>query len=246
MDAKVRRQVATGTGARDFGRSHPVDSPEFGLILGELDELLALVQATAGKQREGFIGRHTAAVQKDELERQIRGMHLPHIQRAARAAAADDPQLADAFPRKPATTSQAGFRTVVGGIADAAEEHKEVMGKRGMSASVLEDLKASIKQYDAAMELGFQSRAAHLEASALLRHLGDEIVKRVRLLDGINRLRYRQDPAALAAWAAISRLQGTPKGSVEGSEGGAAAAGDATAEGAGGAGGAVGDVRPAA
>lgn len=235
MDAKVRRQVATGTGARDFGRSHPVDAPEFVLILGELDELLGLAQVAAAKQREGFVDRHTAAVQKEEIERRIRGMHLPHIQRAAQRAAADDPQLADAFPRKPATTSQAGFRTVVGGIAEAAEAHQEVMGKRGMSAAVLGDLKESIKQYDAAMELGVQARAVHLEASAQLRHLGDEIVKRVRLLDGINRLHFQQDPAALALWAAVSRVQATPKGGGDGSEGGAAAEG-----------GAAGDVRPAA
>jgi hypothetical protein len=234
MDAKVRRQVATGTGARDFGRSHPVDSPEFVLILGELDELLRQVQVTAAKQREGFVDRHAAAVQKGELERRIRGMHLPHIQRAARRAAADDPQLADAFPRKPATTSQAGFRTVVGGIADAAEAHQEAMGKRGMSAALLGDLKESIKQYDAAMELGIQARAVHLEASAQLRHLGDEIVKRVRLLDGINRLHFQQDPAALKAWAAVSRLRATPKPGAEGAvEGGAV-------------GGSAGDVRPAA
>jgi hypothetical protein len=122
----------------------------------------------------------------------------------------------------------------VGGIADAAEEHKEVMSKRGMSADVLGDLKDSIKQYDAAMELGVQARAAHLEASAQLRHLGKEIVKRVRLLDGINRLYFRQDPAALEAWKAVSKVQRRVNAGVEGPEGGAA-------EGAA----AGGDVRPA-
>jgi hypothetical protein len=235
MDATVRRQVATGTGARDFGRIHPVDGPEFVLIVGELDELLGLVQVTAAKQRDGFIDRHKAAVQKDELERRIRGTHLPHIRRAAKSAAADDPQLAEAFPPKPAGTSQAVFRTVVGGIADAAEAHKAVMGKRGMSADVLGDLKDSIKQYDAAMVLGVQARAAHLEASAQLRHLGKEIVKRVRLLEGINRLHFRQDPAALAAWVAVSKVRRGSKGGGEGSEGGAAEGGAAG-----------GDVRPAA
>jgi hypothetical protein len=242
MDAKVRRQVATGTGARDFGRSHPVDAPEFVLILGELDELLGLVQAAATRQREGFIDRHKAAVQKDELERRIRGMHLPHIQRAAKGAAADDPQLADAFPRKPATSSQAGFRTVVGGIADAAEEHKEVLGKRGMSADVLGDLKDSITQYDAALDLGVQARAAHLEASAQLRHLGNEIIQRVKLLDGINRLHFRQDPGVLAAWAAVSRVRAAPKAGDDGAGGSGSAAGGPAGPGDA----AGGDVRPAA
>jgi hypothetical protein len=61
MDGKVRRKVAMGTGARDFGRSHPVDSPEFILIMGELDELLGLVQIRANQQREGFIDRHAVS-----------------------------------------------------------------------------------------------------------------------------------------------------------------------------------------
>jgi hypothetical protein len=242
MDAKVRRQVATGTGARDFGRSHPVNTPEFILIIGELDELLGKVQSAAARQREGFIDKHSAAVRKRELERRIRGMHLPHIQRAGRSAAPDNPQLMDAFPRKPATTTQAAFRTVAGGMADAAEEHKDVMGKRGMSMDVLDDLKQSLKDYDAATELGNNGRAAHLEASAELRVLGHEIIQRVRLLDAVNQLHFRQDPSVLAAWAAVSKVQATPKSATEdeaGSEpasGGSAGSSDA----------ASGGVRPAA
>lgn len=218
MDARVRRQVATGTGARDFGRSHPVDTPEFILIMGELDELLAKVQLKAAQQRDGFIDKHTASVRKQEIERRVRGMHLPHIQRAGRSAAPDNPNLLDAFPRKPATTSQTAFRTVAGGIADAAEENKEVMGKRGMSMDVLGDLKQSLKEFDAAVELGNQGRAAHLEASAELRLLGNEIIQRVRLLDAVNQLHFRPDPSILSAWAAVSKVQATPKGSAEGSE----------------------------
>ena len=170
------------------------------------------------QQRDGFIAKHTASVRKRELERRIRGMHLPHIQRAGESAAPDNPKLVEAFPRKPATTSQAAFRTVAGGIADAAEANKEVMGKRGMSMDVLDDLKALLKEFDGAVELGTQGRAAHLEASAELRHLGHEIIRRVRLLDAVNQLHFRQDPSVLSAWAAVSRVQAAPKGSAEGAE----------------------------
>lgn len=242
MDAKVRRQVATGTGARDFGRSHPVNTPEFILIMGELDELLAKVQLKAAQQRDGFIDKHTASVRKREIERRVRGMHLPHIQRAGRSAAPDNPQLLDAFPRKPATTTQAAFRTVAGGMATAAEENKEVMGKRGMSLDVLADLKQSLTEFDAAVELGNQGRAAHLEASAVLRLLGSEIIRRVRLLDAVNQLHFRQDPSLLAAWAAVSKVQATPKSGTDGAE----ASGPAQGESAGPSDVAGGDVRPAA
>ena len=63
------------------------------------------------------------------------------------------------------------------------------------------------------MELGNAGRAAQLEASAELKHLGDEIVRRVRLLDAVNQLHFRDDPSVLAAWAAVSRVQATPKSS---------------------------------
>jgi hypothetical protein len=241
MDARVRRQVAAGTGARDFGRSHPVNSPEFILIMGELDELLAKVQAKAGQQRDGFIDRHTASVRKRGIERRVSGMHLPHIQRAGRSAAANNPELVDAFPRKPAATSLAGFRTIAGGMADAAEQNKEALGKRGMSLDVLEDLKRSIKEFDAAVELGNLGRAAHLEASAELRLLGNEIVQRVRLLDAVNQLHFQQDPAILAAWAGVSKVRSRPGGGD--GEGGEP---PVPGEPAGPDGGPSGDVKPAA
>jgi len=219
MDAKVRRQVATGTGSRDFGRSHPVNTPEFTLIMGELDELLARVQVVAERQRDGFIDKHTGSVRRRDLERQIRRLHLPHIQRAGQSAAPDDPELVEAFPRRPATTSLLAFRTMAGGVAAAAEEHKDVMAKRGLSVDVLEDLKQSLKEFDAAAELGNRGRAAHLEASAELRVIGSEIIRRVRLLDAINRLHFRQDPSILAAWASVSKVQASPKTSANGEEG---------------------------
>jgi hypothetical protein len=218
MDGKVRRKVAMGTGARDFGHSHPVNSPEFTLILGELDELLGLVQVKANQQRDGVIDRHAAAVRKRELESRIRAVHLPHIARAGQSAARDNHELAEIA--RPVGDNYATFLTAATGMAAVAEENKELMVKRGMSAAVLEDLKLSLKDFEAAVELGNAGRAAHLEATAELKRLGDEIVRRVRLLDAVNQLHFRDDPSVLAAWAAVSRVQATPKSSAETSEAG--------------------------
>jgi hypothetical protein len=236
MDAKVRRTVAMGAGARDFGHSHPVNSPEFTLILGELDEMLKLVEVRAKQQRDGFIDRHAASLRKRELRTRIRTTHLPHLARAGDSAARDNHELAGSFG-KPIGETYAEFHTAVDGMVAVAEENKELLVKRGMSPTVLEDLKQSLKDFDAAVELGNAGRAAHIEASAELRHLADEIVRRVRLLDAVNQLHFRDDPSVLAAWAAVSRVQATPKSSADTpgveQEGGASPAGP-------------GDVRPAA
>jgi hypothetical protein len=80
---------------------------------------------------------------------------------------------------------------------------------------VLEDLQKALKEFDAAVELGNVGRARHVGASAKLRVVAREIVRRVQLLDAINRLRFRNDPDLLAAWIAVSKVRAAPRSSTE-------------------------------
>jgi hypothetical protein len=41
--------------------------------------------------------------------------------------------------------------------------------------------------------------------------LTNDLVKTVRMMDGVNRLRFRDNPALLAAWENVSRIHATPK-----------------------------------
>jgi hypothetical protein len=215
MDAKVRIRVAMGVASRDFAQTHPVDNPEFKLVLGELDEFIGLAQTLATEQREGHIDRHAASLRKRELEAQIRQVHLPHLVRAGRSAAADDHELASAFTRKPASNTFAAIRNAAGGMAETAEQHKDVMIKGGMSTMVLEDLQRAIREFDAAVQLGNTGLAKHVGAGARLKAVGDQIVRRVGLLDAIYRLAFRNDQAVLAAWGVVSHVRALPRTEAE-------------------------------
>jgi hypothetical protein len=211
MNAKVRIRVAMGVAARDFAQTRPVDTPEFKLILGELDEFIETAQTLATAQREGYIDKHAASLRKRELEARMRKVHLPHLVRAGRSAAADDHELASAFTRKPVSSTFAAIRNAAGGMAETAEQHKDVMVKGGMSTMVLADLQQAIKQFDAAVQLGNTGLAKHVGASTKLKVVADEIVQRVGLLDAIYRLAFRNDPAVLAGWSVVSHVRALPQ-----------------------------------
>lgn len=227
-----------GIDCRDFNRAHPFDSPEFVLILTELDGLIVRSEVLSAQQREGFIDQHAGAIRKRELEARMRRIHLPHLAQAGESAARVNHELATTFKIRPPAETLAAFRTAAGSMAAAAETHKVVLTGRGMSLHVLEDLRRALKEFDIAAELGTAGRAAHVGASAELKIVGDEIVKRVRLLDAVNRLRFQDDPSLLAAWQSVSKVRATPK------SGGQAAAAESARPGA--AAPAAPDVRPAA
>lgn len=238
MHARDRLKIEMGSVARDFMRQHPIDAPEFTLIVGELDGFLAASLALATEQRDGVIQRHAASLRKKELDEQIRTVHLPHLARAGRNAAQGDPELASLFDDvKPRKDTFAALRAAAGGMAAAAEQRKQSLQKGGMSMMVLGDLEHALGAFDAAVEQGNTGRARHIAATAKLRVVATEIVRRVEVLDAVNRLRFRDQPDLLAAWLRVSKVRAMPKSDAE-------PAGDGDSQGTTPA--APGDVRPAA
>jgi hypothetical protein len=187
-----------------------VNSPEFVLILNELDGTLERIVMLEGQQRAGVLDRHAASVQKQKLVATIRTVHLPHLAQAGQKASRTVHELATAFRFKPSGDAMPSFRAAVGTMLAEAQRHQEVMVKEGLSPAVLADLEETLKALDAAIELGQTARAALVGASAELRVLGDEVVRLVRLLDAVNQLAFRDKPELLAAWQSVSRVQPNP------------------------------------
>jgi hypothetical protein len=197
-------------------RKQPLQSTEDDVITGELDGLVAEALALATEQRDGIVQRHAGSRRKVALEAQIRTVHLPHLAGAGLSAARDDSELASLFANtKPRRHSFAAVRATAESMAAAAEQHKDALVKRGMSAMVLADLQEALWEFDAAVEQTNVGRARHIAATAKLRVVAIEIVRRVQLLDAVNRLRFEHNPELLAAWAAVSKVRATPKSGTE-------------------------------
>jgi hypothetical protein len=210
MNAKVRRSFDMGTAVRTFGRTHPVESPEFVLIMGDLEGALDRIVALDGQQRAGLLDRHAGAMEVRKLVATMRSVHLPHLAQAGQKAARTEHELGTTFRVKPAHDSLAGFQTAAATMVAEAKRHQEVLVKAGLSPAVLSDLEQTLAALGAAAEMGKAARASHIGASAEMKVLRQEVVRQVRLLDAVNRLAFRNSPELLAAWQAVSRVRATP------------------------------------
>ncbi len=68
-----------------------------------------------------------------------------------------------------------------------------------------------LDQFDEAMTLGHAGRTAHTGATRELEALAAEIARTVRVMDGRNRQRFRNDSQLLGSWLNSSTVLGTPR-----------------------------------
>jgi len=94
-------------------------------------------------------------------------------------------------------------------MVEEAQQQKELLVKHGLVEQVLESLGQSLDQFDETVERGAEGRRVHIGAADLEAVVG-EVVQIVRLLDGLNRFRFADQPDLLAAWGAASNVVGPP------------------------------------
>ena len=96
-----------------------------------------------------------------------------------------------------------------------AQSHKEVLVKHGLSETVLVEFGKMLEEFDAAVQLGVDGRMMHTAATRELETLTKEANRIVRAMDSQNRIRFRNDPAALGQWVSARTVLGSPQRSAE-------------------------------
>jgi hypothetical protein len=89
------------------------------------------------------------------------------------------------------------------------------------AGQALAELKREVAEFEATIVQAFNAPRDHIGASAELLFVSNELVELVRMVDGLNRHRFRNEPEVLAEWQAASRVRAfTPRGEepVKGSE----------------------------
>ena len=208
MNARTRRKIEMATGALEFSRAHPDPSPGYTAALATLEERVTRAEQLAAQQREGIIEARAATARKRDLRQTLKQAHLVHLARVAAVAAREVPELPQKFVLTRATNAYLAFRTAARGMQAEALGRKEVLVKHGLAESVLESLAQALDQFDAAVEQGSEGRRAHVGASAELDAVADEIVQIVKVMDGLNHVRFAADAEQLAAWASASNVIG--------------------------------------
>src|SRR3954468_10287072 len=215
MNAQSRRKIEMGRRALEFSRAHPDTEPNSGAVVARLEQLLARAGDVAAAQRDGFIHVGAAAARKKELRRVMRDVPIAHLAEVGRAAAREEHELAKTFLFKPGADTFLAFRTAARSMASAAETHREVLVKYGLSESVLEQFGKLLEDFDAAIALGNDGKTAHIGATRELISVSTEILRAVRVMGGRNRQRFADDAQLLGSWISASTVLGRPRPGVE-------------------------------
>jgi hypothetical protein len=211
MNKKDGRRLDMGASSLEFSEASPDPSPGAVIAVAALKSGLERAGEAVERQRSGVLQVRAATARKEELRRTVERTLLPHVARVAQRASREIPELAQRFVFNPGTRTYLAFRTAARGMAAEAETHKELLVKYGLAETVFENLLQALDQFDAAVESGKQGRQMHVGARAEISAVADEVVEIVRVLDGLNRYRFRNDPKLLAAWDSASNVLATPK-----------------------------------
>jgi hypothetical protein len=207
MKAVTRRQLEMGRRALDFSRANPDPSPGSVAALASLEGRVRVADQLAMEQQEGIRQVRAATARKREIRRALNESHLAHVALAGKSAAAELPELQQTFAFSRDVRPYADFRSRAQSLVQDATTHKELLVKYGLADTTLTALEQSLADFDAAVSQGLEARVRHVGASAKLEAVAAEVVQIVKVMDGLNRFRFRNEPDLLAEWKSVSRVQ---------------------------------------
>ena len=190
-----------------YSDRHPDTDPAHGVLVGKLKGVVEQMGQEEALQRSALMDRHTSALDKRRLRREMLAVPIAHVVGVADLARKDEPSLATQVQYRPSGNTFGGHLAAARGLLAEAEAHQELLATYGLSAGVLEAYRELLSQSEAAIRLGDEGRAAHKGATPHLRELAKEVRQIVRTLDGRNRIRFKNDPKLLGEW--ISRQHGS-------------------------------------
>ena len=96
-------------------------------------------------------------------------------------------------------------------MLDLARGNQELLVKHGLSTTLLDELDAAIKEFDASLQETDDGKQSHVAARAEMKTLSDEISRLVGMLDGFNRYRFHLDPELIVAWESAKHVVSGPQ-----------------------------------
>ncbi|HET6778912.1 MAG TPA: hypothetical protein VFH26_08475 [Gemmatimonadales bacterium] len=195
----------------EFSRQYPDPSPGFVAAAARLQDRLTRAELLARQQVDGRAEMRVSTERKRELRRLITQAHLDHLANVAELASVEEPELFRKFLLPPDATTYLSFHAAASGIAAEAESRKELLLKHGLSEEVLNDLKVSLDLFETALEQGFAGRISRAGATAELVAVAEEVVQIVKVMNGMIRIRFANQPELLGAWEIATNVVATPR-----------------------------------
>jgi hypothetical protein len=205
---------------RDFLRAHKTDAVGEGLGLAKLEELIQRAELLGAQQRAGVAVTRAASEQRKKLRRALQSKLLLYLRAVGEVAAQDDTQLVDQFRLPLNNASNQALVEAARGMLGKATEHKDVLLNRGMSPALVDALAGAVTEFEQTLEASREGRRGHVGASADLKAVAREIKAQIRVLDGLVRFRFGDQPELMAAWVSAHNVLGPFKTKSEPEAGG--------------------------
>jgi hypothetical protein len=210
MDTRIRKQLERATRVAEFSREYPSDVAGYEAALARLEERLARADTVAKQFAGGRLARTAAVAERQQLRQGLTaGLQLlAGIARTAGQEAIGAPiMIRYPGPKQNQHEFLGGARLAV----ETAREREELLVKFGLPAEHLAELAAGLDEFAGFLSRRNEAGRSSVAARAELRAVTKEILSVVRQLHSINRFRFRQDPAALAAWSTSADIRVGPR-----------------------------------
>ena len=212
MRAEASRTYEMGGRVASFSDGQPDTDQSHLQSVAQVKELVQQMTVVAAAQRAGLIDRRAGSAEKARLRREILAGPVTHLAEVGRRAARDTHEMGQTFRYKPGSQTYVAFLTAARTMQQAAEAHRAVLLKYGLSEPVLAQLGELLDQFDAAVLLGNNGRTAHKGATQQLDALAADLASVVRTMDARNRQRFQGNAQLLASWVSASTVLGSKRG----------------------------------
>jgi hypothetical protein len=220
MDALLRRRLEMAERVRDFLRAHKTDAVGEGLGLAKLEELIQRAELLGAQQRAGVAVTRAASELRGKLRRELQSKLLLYLRAVGELAAEEDVQLVDQFRLPPSNASDQALIEAARGMLGKATEHKDALLTHGMSPALVDALADAVGDFEQALGSSREGRRGHVGASADLKAVARAIKAQIRVLDGLVRFRFGDQPELMGAWASARNVLGPFKTKNEPEAGG--------------------------
>ena len=215
MNIVVRKTLDMVRKVREFIRAHLSIEPGYATAFGRFEESLTRAEAMAARQEEGRTAERAARAQRKELRRVLHFQLVRYLVSVGSLATKDRVELAERFKLTDTGMTNSAFLTSVKALVAVAETEKELLVQLGMMPTLLDDLNGMISKFETALEAIRTARRDHIGARVDLDTITAELVDQVKVLDGITRYRFGDDPEVMAEWHAAKRVSGAGQGGAK-------------------------------
>lgn len=210
MDTRSRKQIERASRVIVFAREHRSEVAAEVVAVSRLEERLTRAEAVAQGARASQLAEQEAIVERTALRSAIADrLHLLAV--IARSAGAESPGTPIVIQFPGPRHNQVEFANGARQAVAAATEREEVLVKYGLPAGFLAELTGMLDAFGQFLNARDEAGQAKVAARRELRMVLQEIRLAIQQLHASFRLRFRDDPGVLRAWATAADMRIGPR-----------------------------------